>query len=143
MPIFCSPTALQRLFHHDGERAVARAAEKFGTMFGVSSLGTVSVEEIGSMFKTPKMFQFYFHKDRASKNAMNARAKEALRTSGLAPHETIPLARPGSVRRRSRAAMLMPSPKLTTPDHHVAADAPLRWRERPRLHRLACLNHPA
>ena len=36
MPIFCSPTALQRLFHHEGERAVARAAEKFGTMFGVS-----------------------------------------------------------------------------------------------------------
>ena len=77
MPIFCSPTALQRLFHHDGERAVARAAEKFGTMFGVSSLGTVSVEEIGSMIKTPKMFQFYFHKDRALNNAMIARAKEA------------------------------------------------------------------
>src|SRR5262252_8965043 len=45
MPLFCSPTALQRLFHHDGERAVARAAEKFGTMFGISSLGTVGVEE--------------------------------------------------------------------------------------------------
>jgi L-lactate dehydrogenase (cytochrome) len=28
--LFCSPTALQRLFHHDGERAVAKAAEKFG-----------------------------------------------------------------------------------------------------------------
>src|ERR1700730_10484246 len=27
-------TALQRLFHHDGERAVVKAAEKFGTMFG-------------------------------------------------------------------------------------------------------------
>jgi L-lactate dehydrogenase (cytochrome) len=35
MPLFCSPTALQRLFHHDGERAVANAAEKFGTMFGI------------------------------------------------------------------------------------------------------------
>src|SRR5258708_23300404 len=43
MPLFCSPTALQRLFHHDGERAVAKAAEKFGTMFGISSLGTVGV----------------------------------------------------------------------------------------------------
>jgi isopentenyl diphosphate isomerase/L-lactate dehydrogenase-like FMN-dependent dehydrogenase len=64
MPIFCSPTALQRLFHHDGERAVARAADKFGTMFGVSSLGTVSVEEIGRTSKAPKMFQFYFHEDR-------------------------------------------------------------------------------
>ena len=77
MPIFCSPTALQRLFHHDGERAVARAAEKFGTMFGVSSLGTVSVEEIGAMIKTPKMFQLYFHKDRGLTNAMIERVKEA------------------------------------------------------------------
>lgn len=64
LPVFCSPTALQRLFHHDGERAVARAAEKFGTFFGVSSLGTVSVEEIGQAIRTPKMFQLYFHKDR-------------------------------------------------------------------------------
>jgi len=70
MPLFCSPTALQRLFHHDGERAVAKAAEKYGTMFGVSSLGTVSVEEIGAAIKTPKLFQLYFHKDRGLTNSM-------------------------------------------------------------------------
>ena len=46
MPLYCSPTALQRLFHHQGERAVATAAAKYGTMFGVSSLGTVSLEEL-------------------------------------------------------------------------------------------------
>ena len=39
LPVYCSPTALQRLFHHQGERAVAAAAAKYGTMFGVSSLG--------------------------------------------------------------------------------------------------------
>jgi L-lactate dehydrogenase (cytochrome) len=77
MPIFCSPTALQRLFHHDGERAVARAAEKFGTMFGVSALGTVSLAEIGEMIATPKMFQFYFHKDRSLNDAMVDRAQAA------------------------------------------------------------------
>jgi L-lactate dehydrogenase (cytochrome) len=77
IPIFCSPTALQRLFHHDGERAVARAAEKFGTMFSVSSLATVSLEEIGRMVHAPKMFQLYFHKDRGLNNSMIARAKEA------------------------------------------------------------------
>lgn len=77
MPVFCSPTALQRLFHHDGERAVARAAQKFGTMFGVSSLGTVSLAEIGAMIATPKMFQFYFHKDRGLNDAMVDRAKAA------------------------------------------------------------------
>ena len=64
MPIYCAPTAVQRLFHHEGERAVAKAAEKYGTMFGISSLSTVSVEEINALIKTPKMFQFYFHKDR-------------------------------------------------------------------------------
>lgn len=70
MPLFCSPTALQRLFHHDGERAVAKAAEKFGTMFGISSLGTVSIEEIGSTISAPKLFQLYFHKDRGLTNSM-------------------------------------------------------------------------
>jgi len=77
MPLFCSPTALQRLFHHDGERAVARAAEKFGTMFGVSSLGTVSIEEIGAAICTPKMFQLYFHKDRGLTNSMIERCSAA------------------------------------------------------------------
>ena len=70
MPLFCSPTAAQRLFHHQGERAVSKAAEKFGTMFGISSLGTVSLEEIGSTISTPKMFQLYFHKDRGLTESM-------------------------------------------------------------------------
>ena len=77
LPIFCSPTALQRLFHHDGERAVAKAAEKFGTMFGVSALGTVTLKEIGDMISTPKLFQFYFHKDRGLNDAMVERAQDA------------------------------------------------------------------
>ena len=53
MPIYCSPTALQRLFHHDGEYAVAAAAEKYGTMYGVSSLGTVSLQEIRKKYSNP------------------------------------------------------------------------------------------
>jgi len=77
MPIYCSPTALQRLFHHQGERAVAAAAEKYGTMFGVSSLGTVSMEEIAKQTNTPQVYQFYFHKDRALNKAMMERAKSA------------------------------------------------------------------
>ncbi|TIT23660.1 MAG: alpha-hydroxy-acid oxidizing protein [Mesorhizobium sp.] len=74
MPVYCSPTALQRLFHHSGERAVAAAAEKFGTMFGVSSLGTVSLEEVRK-HRTPQVYQFYFHKDRGLNRAMMERAK--------------------------------------------------------------------
>jgi L-lactate dehydrogenase (cytochrome) len=77
LPFYCSPTALQRLFHHQGERAVARVVQKFGTMFGVSSLGTVSLEEISSNFSFPNIYQFYFHKDRGLNKAMMERAKGA------------------------------------------------------------------
>ncbi|MBK1982702.1 alpha-hydroxy-acid oxidizing protein [Achromobacter xylosoxidans] len=77
MPVYCSPTALQRLFHHTGEFAVAAAASKFGTMFGVSSLGTASLEEIRKRHSGPQVYQFYFHKDRALNRAMMLRAKEA------------------------------------------------------------------
>ncbi len=77
LPFYCSPTALQRLFHHRGERAVGAAAEKYGTMFGVSSLGTVSLEEMREKHKNPQVYQFYFHKDRGLNTAMMERAKEA------------------------------------------------------------------
>ena len=77
LPIYCSPTALQRLFHHDGERAVAKAAAKYGTMFGVSSLGTVSLEEARRISNGPQVYQFYFHKDRGLNREMMARAKQA------------------------------------------------------------------
>src|ERR1700682_357355 len=77
MPVYCSPTALQRLFHHQGERAVAAAAAKYGTMFGVSSLGTVSVEELRKAHDTPQVYQLYFHKDRGLNRAMLQRAKDA------------------------------------------------------------------
>jgi L-lactate dehydrogenase (cytochrome) len=77
LPVYCSPTALQRLFHYEGERAVAAAAAKYGTMFGVSSLGTVSLEELRKAHKTSQIYQFYFHKDRGLNRAMLQRAKEA------------------------------------------------------------------
>lgn len=77
LPFYCSPTALQRLFHHDGERAVGAAVAKFGTMFGVSSLGTVSLEELRRAHDTPQVYQFYFHKDRGLNRAMMQRAREA------------------------------------------------------------------
>jgi L-lactate dehydrogenase (cytochrome) len=77
VPFYCSPTALQRLFHPDGERAVGAGAAKVGTMFGVSSLGTVSLEELRKSYSTPQIYQFYFHKDRGLNHAMLQRAKDA------------------------------------------------------------------
>src|SRR5436190_20569992 len=77
LPFYCSPTALQRLFHHQGERAVAAAAAKFGTMFGVSSLGTTSLKEARRISSGPQVYQFYFHKDRELIREMMARDKRA------------------------------------------------------------------
>lgn len=77
LPVYCSPTALQRLFHFQGERAVAAAASKAGTMFGVSSLGTVSLEDVRKLSDSPQVYQFYFHKDRSLNSEMMARAKSA------------------------------------------------------------------
>ena len=77
IPVYCAPTALQRLFHHEGERAVGKAATTYGTMFGVSSLATVAVEDIERLAPGPKMFQFYFHKDRGLNDALLERARAA------------------------------------------------------------------
>ncbi|WP_374405417.1 alpha-hydroxy acid oxidase [Pelagerythrobacter sp.] len=75
LPLVLSPTALQRVFHWQGERAVARAAEKFGLWFGISSLATVSIEEIAALVSTPKLFQLYVHKDAGLNAAMIERCK--------------------------------------------------------------------
>ena len=76
LPIYCAPTALQRLFHPDGEIGVGKAAEKFGTMFGVSSLGTSSIEEIANLISTPKLFQLYVHKDQGLNDYLIDQCKE-------------------------------------------------------------------
>ena len=77
LPFYCSPTALQRVFHHEGENAVAAAADKYRTLFGVSSLGTVSISEVRKKYQGPQCYQFYFHKDKALNQVMLQNAKDA------------------------------------------------------------------
>jgi len=77
LPLILSPTALQRVFHWQGERAVARAAEKFGLWFGISSLATVSIEDIAALTSGPKMFQLYIHKDKGLNRSMIERCQDA------------------------------------------------------------------
>ena len=77
MPLFLSPTALQRLFHHDGENAVGAAAASFNTWFGISSLATASIEHIADTVAAPRMFQLYYHKDKGLTNSMIERCKDA------------------------------------------------------------------
>ncbi|WP_233548197.1 alpha-hydroxy acid oxidase [Aurantiacibacter zhengii] len=77
LPLMLSPTALQRIFHWQGERAVAAVAERHGLWFGISSLSTVSIEEVGERWRGPKMLQYYYHKDRGLNAALVERAKAA------------------------------------------------------------------
>ena len=111
LPIFCSPTALQRLFHHEGERAVALAAHKYNTLFGVSSLGTVPLREIGELIDSPKMFQFYYHKDKGLNDAMIEMATEAKFDVLTLTVDTIT----GGNRERDLRTGFTTPPKLTLP----------------------------
>ena len=77
LPLMLSPTALQRVFHWQGERAVARAADKFGVWFGISSLATVSIEEVAALTSGPKLFQLYVHKDKGLNTSMIERCQAA------------------------------------------------------------------
>ena len=76
-PLFLSATAMHRLYHHEGERATARAAEKMGTMFGTSTMSTTSIEEIGQLTKGPKLFQLYIHKDKGLTDNLIERCKKS------------------------------------------------------------------
>jgi len=76
-PLFLSATAMHRLYHHQGERATAKAAEKMGTMFGLSTMSTTSIEEIGQLSNGPKLFQLYIHKDKGLTNNLIERCKKS------------------------------------------------------------------
>lgn len=108
-PVFLSPTGMSRLFHHDGERAVAKAAEKFGTIYSLSSLSTVSIEEIGALTAGPKCFQIYIHKDRALTYEFVERCKAANYSSLCLTIDTLVA---GNRERDLVTGMVMP-PKLT------------------------------
>ena len=76
-PLFLSATAMHRLYHHEGERATAKAAEKMGTMFGISTMSTTSIEDIGKLTNGPKLFQLYIHKDKGLTDNLIERCKKS------------------------------------------------------------------
>jgi L-lactate dehydrogenase (cytochrome) len=74
-PVMISPTSASKLFHGDGEPAVARAATKLGMIYSLSTLGTTSIEDIASVTDGPKMYQLYIFKDRGLTEEWIARSK--------------------------------------------------------------------
>ena len=65
MPIFLSPTAMQRLYHPEGDKASAKAAANYGTFYSMSTMANNTIEEIANISSGPKLFQLYVHKDKS------------------------------------------------------------------------------
>ena len=108
-PVICAPTGMTRMFHYQGEKAVAREAAKSGTFYSLSTLSTTSIEDIGAETDGPKMFQVYVHKDRELSREFVQRAK-ASNFDALCL--TVDLPAHGNRERDLRTGMTLP-PKLT------------------------------
>ena len=77
LPLFLSPTAMQSLYTPEGDKASARAAEKFGTMYSMSTMASFSIEEIANISSGPKLFQLYVHKDQSITDDLIDRCRRA------------------------------------------------------------------
>lgn len=76
-PVFAAPTGMSRIFHHDGELAVARATHKAGTLYSLSTVASTSIEDVAAETPGPKMFQIYVQRDRGPVSELISRCKEA------------------------------------------------------------------
>ena len=77
MPVAIAPTGLTGMQHADGEILAARAAEKFGVPFTLSTMSICSIEDIAAHTKAPFWFQLYVMKDRDFIERLIDRAKAA------------------------------------------------------------------
>ena len=77
MPVAIAPVGLTGMQHADGEIHAARAAEKFGIPFTLSTMSICSIEDIAESTSAPFWFQLYMMRDRDAMVRMIARAKAA------------------------------------------------------------------
>jgi len=108
MPLFLAPTGMTRLFHHDGETAVAKAAALAGTYYALSTVGSTRIEDVAKACDGPKSFQIYVMKDRSLTREFIQRCKDA-KYDSLILTVDIPVA--GNRERELRYGFSMP-PKL-------------------------------
>ena len=105
-PVYCSPTGLSRLFHPEGELAVARAAAAAGTLYCLSSASAYDIETVASASGGPKLFQLFVYKDRDFMLSLIERAKR----SGYAAL-CVTISMVGKCERELRARLFGPWPK--------------------------------
>lgn len=77
LPFFISPSAASRLFHTEGERAVAAAAHRAGIPYSLSTLSSTTIEDVAEICPGPKFFQIYMWRDRGLVQSVMQRAKAA------------------------------------------------------------------
>ncbi len=77
MPVAIAPVGLTGMQHADGEIHAARAAEKFGIPFTLSTMSICSIEDIATHTSAPFWFQLYMMRDREAMKRMIQRAKDA------------------------------------------------------------------
>jgi len=77
IPLVLSPTGFTRIFHPEGELAVARAAARRGIPYSLSTMSTRSIEEVAAVSDGPKWFQVYVWRDRGLVKELVQRAAAA------------------------------------------------------------------
>ena len=77
MPVALAPIGLTGMQHADGEILAARAAEKFGVPFTLSTMSICSIEDIAAHTKKPFWFQLYVMRDRDFVERLIERARAA------------------------------------------------------------------
>src|SRR6476619_958285 len=77
MPVALAPTGLTGMQHADGEILAAKAAEKFGVPFTLSTMSICSIEDVAANTSKPFWFQLYVMRDRAFIERLIERAKQA------------------------------------------------------------------
>jgi L-lactate dehydrogenase (cytochrome) len=78
LPFVFSPTGFSRMMHHEGEPAVARAAESLGIPYTLSTIGTTSIEGLAhAVPDVRRWFQLYLWRDKASRFELVERAAAA------------------------------------------------------------------
>ena len=76
LPLVLGPTGFTRMMHHEGERAVARAAARAGVPYTLSTMGTTSIEGVAAAAPDGRnWFQLYLWRDRAASKELVARAR--------------------------------------------------------------------
>jgi isopentenyl diphosphate isomerase/L-lactate dehydrogenase-like FMN-dependent dehydrogenase len=77
MPVHLAPTAIQRMAHPDGEAAAYRAATASGVAYCLSTLSSVSIEELAGAATGARWFQLYMHPERAVSASLVERAVDS------------------------------------------------------------------